>query len=685
MLPTVTPPARAHQEHAACRALDALLFDPERYFALGASNQRVPGVLISSLAQGHELIEQHGTVASIVGRLRPGFVAVDVDVAGVPGEAITDAIAAWCDRQDVWHVVRPSGGAPGRHHVITRPGEHHDALEAMVEQLRASWQASATMIDVRTALRPLSAPHRRGGWHAPYRPAQALAALRKLGESSGLTTLDDALAAGAASTDAAGAGSRRAKKREWGPTVAQVPRRTYARRPLPAKWQTYLTTGRKPAWSKAHSPTTDTSRSTYELMCTAAMLRAGMDAHEAWHAIETAHPDAMSRARTSWGRWVRAVWNVAVKSDNDFAPVPRVDEPILCATQEARDRLRTFAWTLEMRERVSVLTVATVLLHRMEREGTLQVPCPERDLVLDTGIRSRTTIRAALRHLDGVLGTLHTDTYDITKRATSSFEFEIPEASGVVRDIDPPSFHLPLAPALPGDLSPATWLTLAALDPHHALPAEDVALHAQLCPHVEGVSAWSRRQILQHLSLLQNLGLAQVSADGLWTRPPELPTVATVSPAHSAARERILLERTTFRARPAQWLRDQRAASAACRQRAHSWWTQLPESERELRRRRRSLQFQSLSAWQQQALKRELEERNLRRGIDPAERHRQWLLTQDPAEFTRRRAQRQVWFAHLPQPLRHAYAAAWQTHRRDFGYDSVSSPASQQRVSSGVG
>ncbi|MHA6752179.1 hypothetical protein ACX31A_15120 [Dermacoccus nishinomiyaensis] len=421
------------------------MFEPRAFFALDVANRRVPGVPVASLEQGHDLIAQRGRVTTIVGRLRPDFTAVDVDVAGVQGEAITEAIAAWCDRLSIWHLVRPSGGAPGRHHVILRPGEHRDALAEMVADLRVRWQASATMIDLRTALRPLSAPHRRGGWTAPYQPARALLVL---GDSNGITAFD-----GVATTRLQ-ARSRGITQREWATPAPRTPRRTYPRRPLPAKWQTYLATGRKPAWSKAHSPTTDTSRSTYELMCTAAMLRAGMSHDEAWRAIETAHPDAMTRSRASWPRWVRAVWNITVKSDDDFAPVPRVDEPILQATQEARDRLRTFAWTLEMRERVSMLTVAAVLLRRIERDGVLRVPCPERDLVLDTGIASRTTIRAALRRLHGVLGTLHTDTVDITKRASTSFEFEIPLASGVVRDIAPPSFHIPLAATLPGDLCP---------------------------------------------------------------------------------------------------------------------------------------------------------------------------------------------------------------------------------------
>ena len=675
MLPKIAAYARACQEDArdVCRRLDEWLFEPGIFFALDATNRRVAGVPVASLGQGHDLIAQGGAVASIVGRLRADFAAVDVDVAGVPGEAITEAIASWCDRVGVWHVVRPSGGAPGRHHVIIHAATRRDALEGLIAQLRASWQASATMIDLRSSVRPLSAPHRLGGWAAPYRPDEALTRLARLGESIGLTH-------GVAGTEASHTGSAQGKKkRAWTPATPRTPRRTYARRALPGAWQTYLTTGRKPAWSKAHSPTTDTSRSTYELMCTAAMVRAGMSHEEAWHAIETAHPDAMTRSRASWPRWVRAVWNVAVKSDDGFAPVPRVEEPILHATQEARDRLRSLAWTLEMRERVSVLAVATVLLHRMEREGTLRVPCPERDLVLDTGIRSRTTIRAALRRLHGVFGTLHTDSYDITQRATSSFEFEIPVASGVVRDIAPPSFHIPLAPTLPGDLPSAAWLVLASLDSRVGLSAEDVALKAQLCPASGEVSGWARRQVLRHLAHLQGHGLAEVSASGEWTRPQTLPTRDDFSTEQQVVRERIALERLVFRERASAWVLARRASIAACQERAQRWWAGLDAGERALRVQRLSGEFSGLSVWRQQQRKRAWEERNLRRGVDPAQRHAAWLHAQDRREFERRREERRVWFANLADPLRQAYATSWDDHRRRYGYATSVDASSELR------
>ena len=60
-----------------------------------AGNQRVPGVVVPSLAAGLELVGQ-GDVASLVGRLNPGFRVVDVDVEGLVGHAVAEEVAGWC-------------------------------------------------------------------------------------------------------------------------------------------------------------------------------------------------------------------------------------------------------------------------------------------------------------------------------------------------------------------------------------------------------------------------------------------------------------------------------------------------------------------------------------------------------------------------------------------------------------
>ena len=60
----------------------------------------------------------------------------------------------------------------------------------------------------------------------------------------------------------------------------------------------------------------------------------------------------------------------------------------------------------------------------MERAGVLQVPVPERDLVADTGIADRRTIRVQLGRLHGAVGLLHTETFT-PANPRSSYEFEM--------------------------------------------------------------------------------------------------------------------------------------------------------------------------------------------------------------------------------------------------------------------
>lgn len=61
--------------------LDEALFTPGRWFAIDAGNARVPRLRIPDLSAGLSLLGQ-GPVRSIVGRLRPTFVVVDVDLDG---------------------------------------------------------------------------------------------------------------------------------------------------------------------------------------------------------------------------------------------------------------------------------------------------------------------------------------------------------------------------------------------------------------------------------------------------------------------------------------------------------------------------------------------------------------------------------------------------------------------------
>ncbi|WP_334139410.1 hypothetical protein, partial [Corynebacterium variabile] len=129
-----------------------------------------PGSLDAALA-----LVGRGGVASIYGRLTDYARVVDIDLGpehGADGFAVVDALEAWAAEHDVWTLTRPSGGGEGRHHVyvlVHDDGRDHlPSLTAEVARLREWAGVSASVIDVRQTVRPLSAPHRNGTTVAPY-------------------------------------------------------------------------------------------------------------------------------------------------------------------------------------------------------------------------------------------------------------------------------------------------------------------------------------------------------------------------------------------------------------------------------------------------------------------------------------------------------------------------------------
>jgi hypothetical protein len=147
---------------ATLRALDEALFEPGRWFAIDADNNRLRGVTPGTLGDALALVGR-GCVATVAGTLRPEVRVVDVDVSGERGVLATRTITDWCRDRGLWHLVRPSGGARGRAHVFVVPGVHRGDLLAHVAALRAEVRTSKVGLDLRRTVRPLSAPHRRTG------------------------------------------------------------------------------------------------------------------------------------------------------------------------------------------------------------------------------------------------------------------------------------------------------------------------------------------------------------------------------------------------------------------------------------------------------------------------------------------------------------------------------------------
>ncbi len=644
--------------------LDDVLFTRRGWFALGPSNERVAGVVVPSLRDGLELIGE-GSVRAVVGRLRPEVRVVDVDLSGPRGDAATEAVSAWCRERETWHLVRPSGGGPGRHHIFVGLGAGEEGREVLVEleqhlcQLRAQMHCARPGIDLRDAVRPLSSPHRNGTTTRVYGSAST-ALMRLRGHTWAEQT---------------STGHQRRDHRR-GPVAPSVPLRHRTRRDLPAQWRAYLEHGVRPLIRVDAAE----SRSNYEATATAALLRCGYSADEAWRAIGEAHREAFTKARAqgrSW--WVRAVWNPAVRSDDAFAAQPRHghDVALEAAVTSARAALERLAWSLPTRRRPALLLVGHTVLDRVLRSRGRRVPVPERDLVLDTGLRDRKTIRSALRSLNGPVGALHTETWDPTKRDSSSFEFEIPEV-GVLSQSPPPSLHTPypsgIWSALPR-LCHQLWRALASTE--SASSVGDLAGLALVTdtPDADPTPRQSRT-VLAALKALAEVGLAACSAEGRWvaSRRVAAQFAERVATGHARLEEEIRCERQVYRARSAsEWSLARAAAMKSQRAREVAWWNGLHPLERDRRRRRLEREFVSLSVLDQERLKAALADRRRRHGLDEAARYRSWIWNLTDEELTARSAARAASFLGQPAPVQRALADSWARHRSRYGLPRLSS------------
>lgn len=691
MLPTVDQPDPSGQDRTVapvCRLLDTRLFRPGSWFVMDADNARVARVRVASMVAGLRLVGR-GTVTTVVGRLRPGVVVVDVDATGVQGDAITEQLAAWCARADLWHLVRPSGGAAGRAHVFVVVGDLEDEFRDAVAVLRESWGVGHAMVHVRDAVRPLSAPHRHGGCPRPL--GDLPVALRRL----------EAALADAGAVDQAPAVTA-PRRRPVDPFEAALRSRRQRRTPLavPAAWQeSYLEQGVAPLREDLE----DQSPSTAELICTGHLVRAGHTAMSAWAVIQASHLAAFARARVDPWRFVERLWNLTVERDHAFldqrqaAPAgddedraqERIDPSVAAAVDATREALVEHAWTIgDLRARSSVLLVGHELLDRMLRTGTVRVPCPLRDLVLDTGIKTLSTIRTALRSLHSAgVGVLHECFDPAADRGSTSHEFSIsiPTSEGVGAN-HTPSSYTPLGakgwiPPEVRSLRPTArllWRALTALpgsSPQTLMHQAQVTLAADAPPTVA-----QERTALAALTALAQVGAAWCDEDGTWhaltdqvsTHVLHDPAVssqrAAATARHEALSEHVAAERAAYRAGAGgEWVAARDQACRADRVRARSWWSRLSPAERAQRRHANSVRFHRLDAHAQAQVKHALVERDRRDGIDPARRHQDWCDGLPAQEYARRQVERAARYQSLPQPLQRAHAAAWDAHRQTHG------------------
>lgn len=99
--------------------VDAALFTGPMLL-IGPDNAAV-GIVDGHEAAALAIARGHGTTWAA--QVRPGVIALDVDLAHAGlAELVLDDLIGWCRRRGLWHVTRPSGGGPGRHHLVVVPG-----------------------------------------------------------------------------------------------------------------------------------------------------------------------------------------------------------------------------------------------------------------------------------------------------------------------------------------------------------------------------------------------------------------------------------------------------------------------------------------------------------------------------------------------------------------------------------
>ena len=661
---------------AAAFTIDELLFQPARWQALDEGNQLVPRVRAGSLTDALALVGR-GRVATVFGRLRPGVAVVDVDLTD--GDPVVAELVAWCVERDLWQVVRLSGRR-GHAHVFVVAGDAQAALEAFCAQLRRVHRAPVTGIDVRSTVRPLSAPHRSGA--TPPLPRRLPTAARAL--TRALAALPQHPT------------EPTATPRPVSSLLALANPSVGRRRGLPADWADYLATGVPPAQVAGWA---DRTRSAVESTATWQMVAAGWTEDQAWLAISQAHPKAMGKARGQGRRWWQAVvWNRAVLDVSTTPPAVRraaVDPALLDRIAAVRTGFLT-VWTRRYPDprRHTLRRVLEVLLDRMVRTGVDTVPCPQRDLVEDTGL-SRPTVAGALRQL-------HEDRWLVVRATFDAHSPDQVARSHHVTLPDPQALTGVLRGGVPHSLPPSSFTPQPAQSPHHlptaallgarvwhlwsALATSDTSLlpheAASLAGWTDDAGSLSSRQsraVLDELSRLASHGLAVCDEHGTWTaRPLQDATHATRTQAeetHQQRQQEIGAERAAYaevRAGRGRWIRQRdtahRRGLTARLLGAQAWWARLPEAEQAHRRATWTLRYQDLSPAAQAEFKRaKAEERQQVGALSEDQLHQAWLGTLSEAEYHTRAAERTRWFAGQDRTSQRDLVAAWEAHRTQWG------------------
>lgn len=673
----------------ALLALDEYLFNPDasQWLVIDSGNQAIPKATVPSLRDGLELVGK-GRIAALVGHLRDGVGVVDVDVPGKFGNFLAAEVTAWLRHRACWVLERPSGGARGRWHIFfahpdfryapagARTGfaaEVSDFLTGLAKDVKVP----RSELDLRDAVRPLSSPHRYGAFTRPKGDLrEALRGLKRLLPTPPAPSpLRPRSKIQAPTRSTAGGSVVPLALHRW-------------KRQLRPEWRRFLLNGEIPQgqWAAGSTKTRDpvkVDRSLVEAACARELVWAIGDPEIAWRLIRESHPRAMTKAKHqgySW--WITYVWNELVRSAETInattgnprqTTTPPAD--VVAAVSAARLELSRLMWTVPARKRASLLLVGHHLLDRVLREGRLRIPCPERDLVLDTGLSDRKTIREALARLNGRLGTLHTDCLSLAERDSTSYEFEfntpLDEGGRQIPPpvLDPPPTTLGLWTTLPRT-SHSLWRTL--LTSTTPLDLGELAVLAGMVEAAGDVPSKSQRSTAKAaLIALSKAGMVRVDENGCWqaaSRPRSVQVEEASAAAYARQLEFVEAERAAYRAGiTSSWTAGRARAIKAQRAREKAWWDSLFPAARAERATAKRIEFDQMSVSQQAALKSRLAERRIHAGLDEVDQYQTWLRQLPADEYVARSLERKQRFQDLSPAERGASLAAWDRHRLRYG------------------
>ena len=442
----------------------------------------------------------------------------------------------------------------------------------------------------------------------------------------------------------------------------------------------------------------DKSRSAVELRATFQMVVAGWSAEQAWLAIGTSHRFAMGKARHNGRAWWTAhVWNraVAYAAAHPAAPLGPQDYRLAEAvgqagpgsevTEAVRGLQAAFlaSWGRYGRDRRHTLRfVLDTVCERMVRTGSATVPCPERDLVIDTGITSRRVLREALAQLDADGWLVLRRSFDPTQDAPGarSHHVSLPESSPAhptpVGLPSPPSSFTPLPAGVRATLGPELWHAWCSL-PADSPTGLDVLAAGMGSATESGLSRDQVRTLLGRLQRLAVLGLAVCDEHGSWVRVNQVSGALLERAQESLARRtaEVAVERAAYalvRAGRGRWAREREQAIARWQTSrylaARRWFDALPAAEQHRRRSLYQSRFAGLPAARQRQVKDELARRRASAGVVSEDAvRRAWIDSMSPEQYTERVIDRTLEFRALPPPLQAAKAAGWADHRAQWG------------------